>query len=207
MQIDVRGLECPTPLIRVKEFLESPNGNESFTVIFSANINGNASFQNVSRFLKKYNREFQKIESDDKITMEVSDSTGEITKIEEKVENYCDISNKSVVAIVKSDVIGSDEKELGRLLMHSFLKTLPSVTDEFTIKKAVFLNKGVTLACEGSEFVKALQELESCGFELFVCGTCLDYFNLKSNIKVGNISNMMEIINTIKEADKTICLT
>ena len=207
MQIDVRGLECPTPLIRVKEFLESPNGNESFTVIFSANINGNASFQNVSRFLKKYNREFQKIESDDKITMEVSDSTGEITKIEEKVENYCDVSNKSVVAIVKSDVIGSDEKELGRLLMHSFLKTLPSVTDEFTIKKAVFLNKGVTLACEGSEFVKALQELESCGFELFVCGTCLDYFNLKSNIKVGNISNMMEIINTIKEADKTICLT
>ena len=207
MQIDVRGLECPTPLIRVKEFLESPNGNESFTVIFSANINGNASFQNVSRFLKKYNREFKKIESDDKITMEVSDSTGEITKIEEKVENYCDVSNKSVVAIVKSDVIGSDEKELGRLLMHSFLKTLPSVTDEFTIKKAVFLNKGVTLACEGSEFVKALQELESCGFELFVCGTCLDYFNLKSNIKVGNISNMMEIINTIKEADKTICLT
>ena len=91
--------------------------------------------------------------------------------------------------------------------MHSFLKTLPSVTEEFTIKKAVFLNKGVTLACEGSEFVKALQELESCGFELFVCGTCLDYFNLKSNIKVGNISNMMEIINTIKEADKTICLT
>ena len=207
MQIDVRGLECPTPLIRVKEFLESPNGNESFTVIFSANINGNASFQNVSRFLKKYNREFKKIESADNLTMEVSASTGEITKIEEKVENYCDISNKSVVAIVKSDVIGSDEKELGRLLMHSFLKTLPSVTDEFTIKKAVFLNKGVTLACEGSEFVKALQELESCGFELFVCGTCLDYFNLKSNIKVGNISNMMEIINTIKEADKTICLT
>ena len=207
MQIDVRGLECPTPLIRVKEFLESPNGNESFTVIFSANINGNASFQNVSRFLKKYNREFKKIESDDKITMEVSASTGEIAKIEEKVENYCDISNKSVVAIVKSDVIGSDEKELGRILMHSFLKTLPSVTDEFTIKKAVFLNKGVTLACEGSEFVKALQELESCGFELFVCGTCLDYFNLKSNIKVGNISNMMEIINTIKESDKTICLT
>ena len=207
MQIDVRGLECPTPLIRVKEFIESPNGNESFTVIFSANINGNASFQNVSRFLKKYNREFKKIEADDKITMEVSASSGEITKIEEKVENYCDVSNKSVVAIVKSDVIGSDEKELGRLLMHSFLKTLPSVTDEFTIKKAVFLNKGVTLACEGSEFVKALQELESCGFELFVCGTCLDYFNLKSNIKVGNISNMMEIINTIKEADKTICLT
>ena len=160
-----------------------------------------------NRFLKKYNREFKKIESDDKITMEVSASSGEITKIEEKVENYCDVSNKSVVAIVKSDVIGSDEKELGRLLMHSFLKTLPSVTDEFTIKKAVFLNKGVTLACEGSEFVKALQELESCGFELFVCGTCLDYFNLKSNIKVGNISNMMEIINTIKEADKTICLT
>ena len=207
MQIDVRGLECPTPLIRVKEFIESPNGNESFTVIFSSNINGNASFQNVSRFLKKYNREFTKIEADDKITMEVSASSGEITKIEEKVENYCDVSNKSVVAIVKSDVIGSDEKELGRLLMHSFLKTLPSVTDEFTIKKAVFLNKGVTLACEGSEFVKALQELESCGFELFVCGTCLDYFNLKSNIKVGNISNMMEIINTIKEADKTICLT
>ena len=151
MQIDVRGLECPTPLIRVKEFLESPNGNESFTVIFSANINGNASFQNVSRFLKKYNREFKKIESDDKITMEVSASSGEITKIEEKVENYCDVSNKSVVAIVKSDVIGSDEKELGRLLMHSFLKTLPSVTDEFTIKKAVFLNKfskrGVLKAC------------------------------------------------------------
>ena len=73
--------------------------------------------------------------------------------------------------------------------------------------KAVFLNFGVKLACEGSEFLDELAELESKGFELYVCGTCLDYFNLKSSVRHGKISNMLEIMTIIKESEKTVCLT
>jgi len=42
--------------------------------------------------------------------------------------------------------------------------------------------------------------------ELLVCGTCADYFQLREKIKVGRISSMDEIVDTIAKADKVVTI-
>jgi hypothetical protein len=53
---------------------------------------------------------------------------------------------------------------------------------------------------EGSALIAPLSELEAMGIKILACGTCLDYFNLKSKLKVGAVSNMYTILETISNA-------
>lgn len=206
MEIDVRNLICPQPLIRVKKHLDTGDCG-AFDIIFSDNTEGNIAVENVSRFLRKNNREFTAADEPGIKRIRVSAGNGAIA-VREPEPTSCSAfqtENGIMTAVIKSDVIGSDEKELGRILMHSFFRTLPEAMSEKN--RAVFLNSGVKLAVVDSEFLSDLEELEKKGFELYVCGTCLDYFSLKPLLKVGKVSNMMEIVTLIKESGSVICLT
>lgn len=206
MEIDVRNLICPQPLIKVKNHLETGDTG-AFDILFSNNENGKIAVENISRFLKKNERKFESFNEADIIRMKVEVGNGNIS-VREPDPFSCNIpsdTNNIMTAVIKSDFIGGNEKELGRILMHSFLRTLPEVSSK--INRAVFLNSGVKLAVEGSEFLNDLEELKEKGFELYVCGTCLDYFSLKKSLKIGKVSNMLEILSLIKEAKDVICLT
>lgn len=65
------------------------------------------------------------------------------------------------------------------------LKPLPA--------RLVLMNSGVELACSGSDSLASLDSLASRGVEIFVCGTCLEYYGLRPSLKVGKVSNMYEI--------------
>ncbi len=206
MEIDVRGLNCPQPLIKVKNYIEE-NSDSPFGVIYSNNDEGKASLENVGRFLKKFSRTFTVKTEEDIIIMYVDGKNLHKAPKSQDQTTDCKLNRhfSSLTAIIKSDSIGADEKELGRILMHSFLRTLPEIA--LTNNRVIFMNCGVKLTCGNSEFLSVLKELESKNFDIYVCGTCLDYFKLKSELKIGKISNMLEIMTLIKEADKTICLS
>jgi hypothetical protein len=40
--------------------------------------------------------------------------------------------------------------------------------------------------------------------EILSCGTCLDFYGLKEKLKVGIISNMYDIAQSLLEADRLI---
>ena len=42
------------------------------------------------------------------------------------------------------------------------------------------------------------------GVKILACGTCLDYFNLKSKLKVGAVSNMYTILETVTNAGHVV---
>jgi peroxiredoxin family protein len=46
--------------------------------------------------------------------------------------------------------------------------------------------------------------LEQQRVQIFSCGLCLEFFDLKEQLKVGAISNMLETIEAMTEADKII---
>lgn len=108
----------------------------------------------------------------------------------------------SIVVLIANDEIGTGPSELGKILMRSFLKTLKEV--EPMPQRMIFLNAGVRLVAEGSDLLDDLAALQGMGIDLAACGTCLDYFHLKERVKVGRVSNMMEIASALLGADKVV---
>jgi hypothetical protein len=49
-----------------------------------------------------------------------------------------------------------------------------------------------------------LKELDTMGVMIFTCGTCLKYFNLESNLKVGYRGTTTNILEGMKDCKKTV---
>ena len=87
-------------------------------------------------------------------------------------------------------------------VMRAFLKTLLDLKPIPT--KLILINSGVRLTSEGSELLETLQALSDRGAGILSCGTCLDFYGLKDKLKVGIISNMYDIAQSLLEADRLI---
>ena len=111
-------------------------------------------------------------------------------------------SKKQIVFLIASDQVGRGNEELGRTLMRSFLHTLTETSPK--PETVIFMNSGVKLAVEGSPVLESLDKLGRAGVNLLVCGTCLNYFEVKDMLKVGKVSNMYEIVDQMMGAGKVI---
>jgi len=68
----------------------------------------------------------------------------------------------------------------------------------------IFYNTGVKLALQGSETLDDIKELSAAGVEILVCGTCLNYFEVKDKLGVGVVSNMYDIAQTMSRASRLL---
>jgi selenium metabolism protein YedF len=98
--------------------------------------------------------------------------------------------------------MGFGDDALGSGLIRNFLGTLNEMGDG--LWRLVFLNSGVKLTIEGAETLPAIQQLEAQGVSVLVCGTCLNHFNLLEQKKVGETTNMLDIVTSLELADKVI---
>lgn len=106
---------------------------------------------------------------------------------------------RQAVLLVANDEFGHGSSELGQILMRSFLKTVAGSEQKPAV--AIFMNAGVRLTTEGSELLDEIRALEDAGVRVLSCGTCLDYFHLKDNLKVGKITNMQDTVAALMAAD------
>jgi selenium metabolism protein YedF len=109
------------------------------------------------------------------------------------------------LVILASDCAGKGDDELGRGIVTNFVKTLREMGDD--LWRLVLLNGGVKLAVEDSEVLPELQELAAEGLGILVCGGCLKTFNLLEKQRVGEITNMLDIVMSMQVAEKVISLT
>ena len=70
--------------------------------------------------------------------------------------------------------------------------------------RLILINSGVRLASEGSEVLETLRTLSEKGVEILSCGTCLDFYGLKEKLRVGIVSNMYDIAQSLLGADRLI---
>ena len=89
-------------------------------------------------------------------------------------------------------------------LLGNFLRTLKEMGPE--LWRLVFVNNGVKLTIAGAEVLNDLQALEKGGLKILVCGTCLTHFNLLEKKKVGETTNMLDIVTAMQLADKVVNL-
>ena len=55
-----------------------------------------------------------------------------------------------------------------------------------------------------SNVITPLGELAEQGVEILSCGTCLDFFNLKKDLRVGEMTNMYNIVEAMAKAQRTV---
>jgi selenium metabolism protein YedF len=108
------------------------------------------------------------------------------------------------VFLFTGDQIGISSEEPGKKLMQSFLYSLAQLPE--APKALLLMNTGVKLACEGSETLEELKTLCSRGTDIRSCGQCLNYYELSDKLAVGKITNMLDIVETLASASRTITL-
>jgi len=201
--IDARGKLCPTPLIMTKKSLKGFDGE--LTVL----LDNDSSFQNVKRFLSDNGKEFTEAEKDGLYSIFVN-SDGNTADMS-AAEDYCTIPVRvnaaskdaaSYMIAFSSDRMGEGDDELGRLLIQGFCNSIKEADD--LPSTLVFYNSGVLLTIEGSTVLPAIKALEENGVRLLVCGTCIDYYDVKDKLGAGIISNMYDIMDCLTKAERIV---
>ena len=106
------------------------------------------------------------------------------------------------MVVIASATMGEGDPELGRLLMKGYLYAL---TQLYTLPKTLlFYNGGAALTCEGSASLEDLKSLEAQGVQILTCGTCLNHYGLTDCLKVGEVTNMYVIAETMAGAAKIV---
>ena len=191
--VDCRGLSCPQPVIQTKQALEKTG---KVTII----VDNPAARDNVARFGQSQAGTVTIDEKNDGIYITIE--KGKQGKPRTKASSSKIATPGPSVVVIPSDQMGRGEEELGHILIRSFLHALTEVSGQPDIM--IFFNTGVKLAVKESEVLEDLQALEKNGVEILICGTCLDYFNLKEKTDVGQVSNMYTIVETMLAAGRLI---
>jgi selenium metabolism protein YedF len=199
--VDTRGQQCPGPLIATKRALKNINTGDSFQVI----TDNKTSFNNISRFLKDNKTEFTAEESNGTWTLTVTRKTSDFSNA--NPEEYCTaeiphFTKGDFIIVFTSDRMGDGDEELGHLLIVNFIKAIKDL--DRLPDKIVFYNKGVFIGTESSSVSGYLKEIEKMGVVLLFCATCVKYYLLEEKIKVGTLSNMFEIAQTMASASNIV---
>ncbi|MGB9840585.1 sulfurtransferase-like selenium metabolism protein YedF [Thermovenabulum sp.] len=179
IRVDCRGRKCPEPVIMTKNALEENVNIEDINVI----VDNEVSKENVTKFLKS--RGFS-------VKAEEKEGLFYLTAHKEEKKEDTTKEKDAYVVLIGRNTFGQGSKELGKLLMRSFLYALSE--SQKLPESIMFVNSGVFLTTEGSEMTGILKTLEEKGVSILSCGTCLDYYNLKEKLQVGSVTNMYTIV-------------
>ena len=192
-EIDCRKQACPYPVLMAKQALGRMTEGEVILV-----VDNMAACENVERFAKSQGCP---------VTIEKRGADFHLRLQKEKSgEGHETVSEKkdrgNIVIYLNSRFLGTGDEALGSLLMRSFLKTLLEL--ETKPNGLILINSGVWLSSEGSDVLETLRTLSEKGVEILSCGTCLDFYGLKEKLKVGKVSNMYTIAQTLLEAERVV---
>lgn len=188
--IDCRSMACPLPVVTVKRALEEVPG-EGLQVF----LDNGPSRENVARFAANRGLTVTESPLKDGVALVITGDVKPATDGE-------GVSAGPTMMLISSDRLGDGPEELGRLLMKNFIITLLDL--DRLPDRILLLNSGVLLATEGSEIVEALEKLGDRGVEILACGICLDYFNRRNKLRVGMVTNMFTIAESLLVAGSVV---
>ena len=194
--VDARGLVCPQPVIQTRNAFKE--ADDILTI-----VDNDTSRNNVAKMAKKQGYQVQSEEKEDGIYVYITKGEAPQT-VEHSHPTSAPVTSGPLVLVVPDEFMGRGDPELGGILIRAFFHTLGEV--EPLPQKIIFFNSGVKLVVEGSKALEDLQALEAQGIEILACGTCLGHYELKDKLKVGEISNMYTIAETILNAGKVVNL-
>jgi len=195
IEVNAIGKPCPQPVVMTKKALSE--AGKAGVVVF---VDNGAAKDNVVRMAEKGGfkvKAYRKTKKGFKVEINKSllpekKKPGNTKKV---------LSKEKIVYLFESDFIGTN-RELGKVLSNGFLTAIEELPERKS--SIVLISKGVKLAIKKSYVLNRLKSLEEKGFDILICGTCLDYFKIREKVDVGKISNALEIMECMTDADKVI---
>lgn len=198
--IDCKGLACPMPVIKTKKYFDLEDSKEALVI-----VDNEVAKNNILRLAKGINLNSSFIEEEGIYKIQLS--RGEIkdvqvSKINEALDNISVPSAPTI--LVATNLLGNGDDKLGETLMKVYINTLAE--SEILPENLMFINGGVKLTCTGSDVLDSINSMKEKGVNIISCGACLDFYNLKEELKVGEIGNMYQIIELMNKSRNTIKL-
>lgn len=190
IELDVRGLTCPEPVLRTRKALDSIDCGSVSVLTDDA-----ACRDNVIRFAQNAGCQAESTTREDGSYLVSMVKTGPDAR---------QPGDTGTIIFITSDRLGHGADELGQLLMGLFLRTLSEMPARPA--RLILANAGVKLAVEGSTALVHLHSIERTGVKVGVCGTCLDFYSLKDKVRAGTVSNLYEVTEQLLAASRVISL-
>ncbi len=207
--LDCRGLDCPTPVLLVRECMEA-TAPAALCVL----VDNMPALENVTRLLHHYGYAATVTETEGVWKLSAQRQSSEDTPPSTastktfsgvtmpKPSAAQDTHNGKTLVIIPCEGFGQGDETLAQRLMHNFLATLPEMGT--SLWRVVLLNGGVRLAATEGPALESLQRLEREGVDVLVCGACLEFFKLTKEKKVGQTTNMLDIVTSVQLAEKVV---
>ncbi|HIT90993.1 MAG TPA: sulfurtransferase-like selenium metabolism protein YedF [Candidatus Merdenecus merdavium] len=205
--LDMMGKACPIPMIETRKIINGLNGKaESIQVL----VDNEIACENIKKMADGlgYKNSHRKV-TDGQYVMEVivgeGVSQGKVDEAKEEApaaKKAQPSTGEGTVVAIGKDTMGDGDPSLGKILIKGFIYSLTEL--EEVPSQVLFFNSGAKLVCEGSNTVEDIKKLVELGTEVFVCGTCVDFYNLKDKVAVGEITNMYGIVTALSKGNKVI---
>ena len=194
--VNAIGDACPIPVVKTRKAMETIKGSEVVETL----VDNEIAVENLKKMAGQmgYQVKDQKLQ-EGKYSVQIMVTEAE--KIEKIQADICDCKPTAAsdkVVVIRSNVMGEGDSELGKVLIKGFIYALSQ--QEELPKTILFYNGGAYLTCEGSASLDDLKELEHRGVKILTCGTCLNFYGLSEKLKVGEVTNMYEIAETMSKA-------
>lgn len=204
IRVDAMGDACPIPVVKAKKALDRAADGAELEV----HVDNEIAVQNLIKMAKSqgYLSEAGKEEEKHYVVRMRRDGealAGSAQTASAQDQQLCNPDRRTgQIVVISSNVMGSGNDELGKVLMKGFLYALSQL--DTLPQKILFYNGGVTWTTEGSDALEDLKLMAAQGVEILSCGTCLDYYHLKDKLMVGEVTNMYSIVEAMAEASGII---
>lgn len=189
--LDLKGKNCPIPVIETKKTLDACPANETVLTI----VDNEIAMQNVSKLATELNYNFQ--------TKKVSDEHFEIITIKGEGNTTPAKTVHDLVIVIDRLEMGHGSDELGLSLRKAMVHTIQDL--DILPSHILVYNSGVKML-EDEGIKNDLVALEKLGVEILFCGACLQFYELQSLLTVGSSTNMYAILSTQTKAKKVLSL-
>ena len=197
--LDCTGMACPLPVINAKKAIEAFTEDGTLHV----KVDNDTAVQNLTRLGEHNGFVVTSVKDGEKaytVTMQVRAGAKPEAVAAEMVSCAAPAGGK--VVVLSADTMGAGDEKLGKKLMKAFIFALTS--QDMVPDKVICYNTGAFLTTTDPDTVKDLKALEEAGATVMTCGTCLDFYGLKEQLKVGIVSNMYDIVEAQMRASAII---
>ncbi|WP_207695575.1 selenium metabolism protein YedF [Enterococcus sp. DIV0212c] len=135
-------------------------------------------------------------------TLDLNEILIEITVPNEQEQNRPENTASEIVIAFGRKTMGDGDPNLGEVLLKSYIYSLTEL--DTPPEHLLFFNSGAFLTNQHSSVLNDLKVLLEKGTQISTCGACLDFYQLKETLAIGEITNMYGITEVMAQAKKVI---